>query len=559
MSSGAGAGVGPAPKRSRSTGKWDREGLDAKGRIKRKAIIAQIRERSKWPRAQYGVAHYLRGTPDNIERWGATWKQANAEQRALRAQFGYTGRGLYTGSGRYNLLKSSGRFTRGLGNVALSRLSGGGLYTGSGMYTNNLISGAGTSIGSVPSFTGGGDETGSFVVSHSEYLTDIYAPGVANSGVATPFSLQAFALNPGLQTSFTFLSQIAQNYEEYQFIQLVYNYRSTTTDIGNSTTGQCGTVIMACNYNANNPSFVDKQSMMEYAHAASAKVTEDLAFGVECDPAKSAAGSTALYIRSNPVAVGQDLKTYDIGLFQVALANVPPAYNGLPIGELWVTYKVMLRKPKLFASRGLDTDGDLIAGQQSLAYATMLGTGTLRAQQSNIGCAFYNGLPPGDALANYYYFNSAGSYVAVPAVANISIVFPANYTGNVRVTLKLSGTAMTYTNNAWAAKANATGLISGQSGIIPTLTVYNTATPSCQGTPSATATYLETYCDLWVQASTNGRDNTLLYTGITAATSVTSCIVSVFQYPTLAGNVNFNSQNPRIQFVNANGTVVIPV
>ena len=79
---------------------------------------------------------------------------------------------------------------------------------------------------------------------------------------------------------------------------------------------------MATNYNASSPPFSDKATMMEYAHAMSAKTTEHMTHGVECDPSKLG-GSERKYIRTNPVVPSQDLKTYDHGLFQLAVANSP--------------------------------------------------------------------------------------------------------------------------------------------------------------------------------------------------------------------------------------------
>jgi hypothetical protein len=378
------------------------------------------------------------------------------------------------------------------------------------------------------------DETGAFTITHREYLTDIYAPGTAGSGVATAFSSQSFALNPALQSSFTFLSQVAQNFDEYQFHQLLFHYRSTTTDIGNSTTGQCGTIIMACNYNAAAPAFVDKQSMMEYAHAVSCKVTESLSFGVECDPAKSAAGATSLYTRSNPVVTGQDLKTYDIGLFQVAVANCPAAYNGLPIGELWVEYKCSFRKPKLFASRGLDCDADEFYISSSLG-ATMSGANwwgavaddqfALKGQQNNIGC------------------------VVVSTAPGASLTFPANYTGNVRVTVVLTGTTIS-AMSPWLPAAG--------SNIVLVKDVYYTGTVPQNELRAFNGTYAISVQDFWVGASFNGVNNTLTMAGATAAT-ITKAWISVNQYNTLSDQaMTTTSVQPRFVYKQS-GVLVNPV
>ena len=310
----------------------------------------------------------------------------------------------------------------------------GGQFAGRGAYSdathvNNLMMDGGSSTSSVPVFTNTGDETGTVVITHREYVSDIYAPGVAN-GNAVNFENRPFALNPALQSSFPFLSQIAQNYDEYEFVQLVYSYRSTTTDNGTTSTGQCGTVIMCTNYNASASPFSDKQTMVEYAHAHSCKLTEHMIHGVECDPSKSAL-STQLYTRSNPVVTSQDLKTYDKGVFQIAIANCPATFNGFPVGELWVDYTVALRKPKLFVSRGLEIDRDqfycstgtdssigITRSASALTSVNWFGTkdSWLQGQQNNIGCAI-EPLPVG--------VNTQG----------IRITFPASYSGPLKIQL----------------------------------------------------------------------------------------------------------------------------
>ncbi len=93
---------------------------------------------------------------------------------------------------------------------------------------------------------------------------------------------------------------------------------------------------MATNYNASAQPFSDKESMIQYHGGISRRMTEKLVHGVECDPKKSS-GSEGKYTRVG-LPVGQDLKTYDLGLFQIAFQNVPSAFFYQQVGELWVSY-----------------------------------------------------------------------------------------------------------------------------------------------------------------------------------------------------------------------------
>jgi len=291
-----------------------------------------------------------------------------------------------------------------------------------------------------------GGDINTVCITHREYLTDIFgpAPGV-------PFNVQSYAVNPALSQSFPFLSQIACNYDEYKFEQLIYSYKSTTTDIGNSTTGQCGTVIQACNYNASAGAFTDKGIMMEYFGAVSCKVTESSQCGIECDSAQNA-GANILYTRANPVVTGQDLKTYDLGTYQLAVANSPAAYANLPIGELWVDYTITLRKPKLYVTRGLEIDTDQFFTETAAPVSNTItplspfgqsASLILANQQNNIGCSII----PGQQFA---YAGTTVPYQNQLALASggFSVLLPAAFNGNLRVSFEIQGGGFKISNGA---------------------------------------------------------------------------------------------------------------
>lgn len=183
---------------------------------------------------------------------------------------GVYGRGAYS-LGKLSRTAAGKNIGRALIKRAANMISGRGMYTGRGSYVGNSL------MGSTPPqvITSAIDETGAVTVSKLEFLSEIYGPP---SGDA--FNVQKFELNPGLENTFPWLSQVAQNYEEYEFVQLVFSYRSTVTDIGSSTTGQCGTVIMATVYDPSSAVFTDKTAMMGYDGSMSSKTTENMVHGV---------------------------------------------------------------------------------------------------------------------------------------------------------------------------------------------------------------------------------------------------------------------------------------
>lgn len=169
------------------------------------------------------------------------------------------------------------------------------------------------------------------IICHREYLGDIL--GTAG------FNNTSYPLNPGISKTFPWLSTIAQNYQEYKFHGIIFEFRPLITDF--VTNGAPGVVVMATNYNADSPPYDSKQEMENSEFAVSVKPTRELIHGIEC--AMSQTVLPQLYVRSGVPPAGQDLRLYDLGNFQFA-TQVNPIQN---LGELWVSYCVEFFKPVL--------------------------------------------------------------------------------------------------------------------------------------------------------------------------------------------------------------------
>jgi hypothetical protein len=316
------------------------------------------------------------------------------------------------------------------GTAALHKaVSGSGLYKGRGMYAaNDTIQGSG-SVMEAPRFAPMSDGGTGVVISHREYVCDVYGPGAGNLS----FENQTFALNPGMEQTFPWLSQVACNYEEYELLQCIFSYKSTTTDIGSSTTGQCGTVVMATQYDVSDEPFSDKETMLRYALSESCKSTAHMLHGVECDPTKLS-GSPGKYVRNQPVLPNQDLKDYDAGLFNLALANIPAAYANQSLGELWITYTVRLRKPKLVSAKAFNIERSIYASSAS-KHSTDISQGILNVpasamcfgQQNSIAAAI------GTITAPVPVPPPTGYLYSPQSVIN----FPAPFSGNCEIVVTL--------------------------------------------------------------------------------------------------------------------------
>lgn len=229
-----------------------------------------------------------------------------------------------------------------LGNVGswISRIFGSGQYT---IKSNSLMHPSGQGIvggmnsSSPPSF--GSAKTGSDIIfSHREYVQDI------NSSVA--FNQNTFALNPGNPTLFPWMSQIASLYEEYEFLGLIFEYKSTSgTSITSAVPGM-GSVIMATEYDTYDPGFSSKRAMEAAEFSSSGVPYDNFLHAVECDPSRNPL--KRLFVVPNITvssATQGDQRFSVLGNFTIATQGQQA--DGVPMGELWVSYHMRLSRPIL--------------------------------------------------------------------------------------------------------------------------------------------------------------------------------------------------------------------
>ncbi|HIA00654.1 MAG TPA: hypothetical protein EYN66_01870 [Myxococcales bacterium] len=406
----------------------------------------------------------------------------------------YRGRGIYTGTGGFwgdawnwakkksplrsalmDVAQTGASFIPGIGGALSSGIGTGRRAFGLGAYqtnTNDLIQSGGNTF-KAPSF-GGTSDTGAVMLQNREYIGNIYAPGTSQ------FSIQTYDLNPGMPETFSWLSQIAANYDNYEFGQLMFTFKSTVSDFQTSN-GVVGQVIMTTQYNSSLPIFRDKQSMMTYHGAVAGKTSQNSLAGVECDP-KKIAGAAIKYVRYQNLMQGQDYKDYDLGRMEIAVVDCPETLFNQAIGELWVSYTVKLSVPKLVVGRGLAIQQDLwaigqpaagavnvriaprnLAGQVSVLWASNTQQQMVFvAPQNNIKCLVEAGPngggdipapgpPPGqpvgpveqDPDSGFKIIANTGISNVTPALnvmGTLKITFPAQYSGDVCITYQATST-----------------------------------------------------------------------------------------------------------------------
>lgn len=194
---------------------------------------------------------------------------------------------------------------------------------------------------SVPMFKNGKRIT---LVEHREYIQDI-----VTSATPGAFNIDSFEINPGLASTFPWLAEVAENYEQYRIHGMVFQFKSQSADALNSVNTALGTVIMATQYNMLNPSFANKQQMENYEFGCSSRPSCDLLHPIECDPRQTTCdGLFSVRLGGN---ISGDRRLYDIGRFSIATVGMQGA--SVNIGELWCTYQVELLKPRLGDSADL--------------------------------------------------------------------------------------------------------------------------------------------------------------------------------------------------------------
>lgn len=349
------------------------------------------RQQRDYTKRKVTVALPRRGPGGTLSKYGLTFASASELQKAQRLEDGYSGRGRYS---RKVLRRKRPAQIKG----GFTRMRGRGLYTSSELgrnvgYGGNVLIEGGRSAMQVGM---GATDNQELVINHTEYLRDVYGPADAT------FTLSSTALNPGLLESFPYLAQIAANYEEYEFIQLMFHFKSTV-DASISATGTTGTLIMATNYNPDADVLSSKKDMMQYHGSNATRLDKDMLHGVECDPAKNA-GPAIRYTRNIAPKNGQNLKDFDLGLFQLALVDLPSQFFNQQVGELWVSYSVKLAKPKLGVSLGRTITEDRFISNGGESSTSILGTQLLKMKENNIGVVLSESSPSATNVHVKYTF-----------------------------------------------------------------------------------------------------------------------------------------------------------
>jgi hypothetical protein len=189
----------------------------------------------------------------------------------------------------------------------------------------------------------------SIVVRHREFIGTI----VGSSGFTVQYELP---INPGLPTTFPWLSGIASKYQQYEVKGMIYQYLPTSGTF-NGNDAALGTIMMQTTYRATDSAPLSKVEMLNEYWSNEIVASQTMLHAIECDPKENP--FAVHYVRNTPITTGEPLM-YDVGKTFIATQGMGGASPTSAIGDLWVTYEIMLKKP-IVSSDVVEMDDSYLA------------------------------------------------------------------------------------------------------------------------------------------------------------------------------------------------------
>jgi len=308
-------------------------------KTKKRQVVVQLKPRRR--------ANTAKRTTNKVNQ------QVGAIGQALRALGGIGGTAV---GGYFGAPIMGGTVGTGLG-ASLSRWLGTGDYK---VNQNSLVTKAAS--GTIPSMHKEGQ---SIIVRHKEFISEVR--GAINFTVR-----QALPINPGLPTTFPWLSGIASQYSEYKVRGMVYHYVPTSGNAVASTNAALGSVMIQTSYRATEAVPTSKMEMLNEYWSSEAVPSADFCHPIECDPKENP--FNVQYVRTGALPTTENQLMYDLGRTMVAVAG--QQVDDKVLGDLWVTYEIELKKPVLTNANNFNIQAFSASNTVGLNAANPFGTAT---------------------------------------------------------------------------------------------------------------------------------------------------------------------------------------
>lgn len=266
--------------------------------------------------------------------------------------------------------------------------------------TNSLLAaqskGEFGSVKDVPMMHTTGNQTR---ITHREYLGDIYSS-------TSEFVNDTFPINPGMNESFPWASPIANQYTGWIPLGMAAEFISEGSEYTNS--AGLGYVALGAQYNPSDAEFSSKRDMLNSQFSVARKPSQSFQCWIEC--ARSERISDHLWTRAVSPPANNDIKLYDLCNLNVAVGG--NVVSDVIIGELWITYDILLLLPK----------STLNINPNQLQFAT----------SSTGGVANATPLGSGWSSSNTFLENTFN----VPYTSGTVLTFPKGYPGQFSIELR---------------------------------------------------------------------------------------------------------------------------
>jgi len=272
------------------------------------------------------------------------------------------------------------------------------------------------------------------------------------------------------------------NYEQYEAKGMIVTFVPLVSDSNQS--GIMGSVIISANQNSGAGKCTTKQQQLEMDGVQTGRICDKVIIGIECDP-KQHSGSNLLYTRSGPVPSGQDVKTYDLALLQVATSGIPSSVypSGTVLGEIWISYDLEFSSPRMYSGLGMAIPCDRFQVYSGAAGSTAA-------------------MPLGTA-PNRSIYNSLGGTLGNNGTNNV-YTFPDNFVGTVRLMFSLVGSVEATASIVAGGSSQITGL-----NDFPVTSTTSTASFVSNGTSPTTC--CQVLCvSIYATATAPGLNNVVL-------------------------------------------------
>jgi hypothetical protein len=231
------------------------------------------------------------------------------------------------------------------------------------------------------------------IVTHREYIADV-------NSASSAFQVQKYSINPGISTTFPWLSSVANRFESYLFDRLTFSYEPICP------TNTAGSVILSVDYDANDPAPNNKVTAMAYSGAVRTSPWDLVNFNAY----KSDLSKFGVQRYTRAANVTGDIKTYDIGSLFVCTSSTPTAATTL--GELYVEYTCKFYTPQLSpVSGGNERNSQQFILSFNNATKQIIGNSIVSGVAENPLAWIYSVVGTGDELTAIVAFKTDNNYL----------------------------------------------------------------------------------------------------------------------------------------------------